>query len=325
MFDLITIGDSVIDTFVPLKEAEVGLVKGQRMLSLRFGDKVEVDPLFSLVGGNAANSAVGGARLKLKTATYTNVGNDHDKHLILTQFKENKVDSRYVIENEDLPTDHHVVLEFQGERTILVYHQPWNYKLPDLEQARWVYFTSLGPNFIHTDITSQVTQYLERTGARLLFNPGTFQIKHGIKKFPRLLSLTEVLIMNKEEAKLTLGFEENEKVPIKKLLKGLLDFGPKLVVITDALDGSYGFDGEKYFSLEAFPAKVLQNTGAGDAYAIAVLAGLFHGKEFPEAMRWGAANGAAVVESLGPETGLLSYEKIQESLKENSKIEVKEI
>ena len=42
-------------------------------------------------------------------------------------------------------------------------------------------------------------------------------------------------------------------------------------------------------------------------------------------MRWGAANGAAVVEQIGPQAGLLTLNQMQERLKENSKIVAKEI
>ena len=50
-----------------------------------------------------------------------------------------------------------------------------------------------------------------------------------------------------------------------------------------------------------------------------------HGKDLAEAMRWGAANGAAVVEQIGPQVGLLTLSKMQDRLKENSKIVAKEI
>ncbi len=42
-------------------------------------------------------------------------------------------------------------------------------------------------------------------------------------------------------------------------------------------------------------------------------------------MRGGAANGAAVVEQIGPQAGLLTFSQMQEKLKENSKIIAKEI
>ena len=325
MFDLISIGDSVIDTFIPIEDATAKVIDGEPMLCLRFGDKIPVGSAISLVAGNAANNAVGSSRLKLKTAIYTNIGNDLDGKKIKEKFKEERVNTRYVVENSNLPSNHHIVLDFKGERTILIYHQPWEFNLPDLDQAKWIYFTSLAPSFVKSNLISQLISYLERTGTRLLYNPGTFQIKFGIKKSPRLLSLTQALIMNKEEAKLVLGHKEGDNIPLKKLLKGLTELGPKMAVITDGKKGSFGFDGRKYYQLNIFPAQFVEATGAGDGFATGVLAALFHGKDLPEAMRWGAANGAAVVEEIGSQKGLLTYDKMQGKLRENSKIIAKEI
>lgn len=325
MYDLIAIGDCVVDTFVPLKDAEVKIIDGDRRLLLRYGDKIPVDPFINLVGGNAANNAVGASRLKLKSAIYTHLGDDLNGQIITGVFKEEKVDLRYVIKDPRLSTNQHIVLDFMGDRTILTFHQPWKYSLPDLDQTKWIYLTSLHSTYLETNILDQLVLFLERTGTKLLFNPGTFQIKVGIKKNKRLLSLTELLILNREEAKLSLGLDIEEKISPKKLLKGLHDLGPKLVIMTDGKEGSFGFDGEKYYHLDIFPAKVVEMTGAGDSFATGVLAGLYHGKDLSEAMRWGAANGASVVEEIGPQKGLLSYHGMQESLKEHSNIKAKEI
>ncbi len=328
MYDLISIGDCVIDTFIPLTDAEVKVEKGAEKLMLRYGDKIPVDDSISMVAGNAANNAVGAARLKLKTAIYTNVGNKDDDEAdnrIIAKFKKEKVDPRYVVENANLPTNHHVVLNYKGERTILIHHQPWKFNLPDLDGSRYVYLTSLSPSYVESNLIEQIINYLERCGAKLVYQPGTFQLKQGIKKQTRLLSLTEVFFVNLEEAKLFLGYEIGENIPVKKLLKELADLGPKMVVITDGGEGSYGYDGEKYYKLGIFKAELLEMTGSGDGFATGTLAGLFYGKSLPEAMRWGAANGASVVEHIGPQEGLLTYSKMQERLKENSKIVAKEI
>lgn len=331
MFDLISIGDAVIDTFVPLTDAHVHLDQNLKELCLRYGDKIPVGDSVTQVAGNACNSAVGASRLKLNTAAYINVGGDHDGVRIKDHLKDEKVDTRYVVTNKDLPSNHHVVLNYKGERTILIFHQPWKYHLPDLDKSRWVYFTSLSPTFAESNLLSQLTNYLERSGTRLLYNPGTFQIKAGIKKNPRLLSLTEVFIVNLEEAKLILGYGEGKEVPIKKLLQEICDLGPKMAVITDGEKGSYGYEDlpagrqGNYYHLGIFPAKLVEMTGSGDAYATGVLAGLFYGKDLKEAMRWGAANGASVVEQIGPQAGLLTYSQMQERLKINSKIIAKEI
>lgn len=328
MFDLISIGDSVIDTFLKLHDAEVKctLNKEECKICIEYGEKIPLDgPPVSLVAGNAANNVTGSSRLGLKSAIYVNVGEDEGGERTINKFKGEKVDTRYVVVNKGMKNNYHTVLNFQGERTILIYHQPWKYKLPELDKTRWVYFTSLSPTFVDSNLVGELISYLERSGAKLLYNPGTFQLKAGVKKSPQLLSLCEVFIVNKEEAKLILGFKEEEKVEIKGLLKGLLDLGPKMVIITDGEEGSYGYDGDKYFHLGIFPAHLLEMTGAGDAYATGVLAGQFWGKDLPEAMRWGAANGASVVEYIGPQEGLLTYEKMQKRLQANPKIVAKEI
>ncbi|MBI3486502.1 carbohydrate kinase family protein [Candidatus Daviesbacteria bacterium] len=327
MFDLISIGDVTIDTFIPLINAK--LIKdpedNQLNLSLRYGDKIPVGPSVSMVAGNGANAAVAASRLKLKTAAYLNIGNGEDGVRIKHKFKEENVDTRYIVFNKNLPSNHSVILDFKGNRTILVYHQPWKYNLPELDKAKWIYLTSLSPSFIDSNILDQIINYLERTNAKLLYNPGTFQIKLGVKKKPRLLSLVDVLIVNKEEAKLILGFDGGKTLPIKKLLKELADLGPRNIIITDGAEGSYGYNGENFFKLGIFKANLVQVTGAGDGFASGTLAGLFYGKSLMEAMRWGAANSASVIEHIGAQAGLLSYNQIQERLKENSKIITEEI
>src|SRR3990167_1811565 len=327
MFDLISLGDATIDNFVFIHDGEVrcNVNKSECMLCIEYGDKIAVDKLVHLVAGNAANNAVGGSRLKLKTAIFVNVGEDPAGKQIKDKLKTEGVDSRYVIENKGMESNLSTVINFQGERTILVYHQPWKYRLPDLEKSKWVYYTSVSHSFTETNLNGQLEQYLQRTNAKLLYNPGTYQIQAGVKKNPRLLSLTEAFMVNKEEAKRILGYEDSEDITIKKLLKGILDLGPRMVVITDGKEGSYGFDSKKYYHLRVFPAKLVEMTGAGDAFATGTLSGLFYGKDLTEAMRWGAANGASVVEQIGPQAGLLTYEKMQEKLKENSKIVAREI
>jgi len=325
MFDVTVIGDTVIDTYIPLLEAHVTKKGEQTMISLPFGHKVPVGDAISLVAGNGANVAVGIARLGLKTALYTHVGNKDDEEFddqIKSKLKSEKVDLRYVAETDSLPSNHNIVLTFDNERTILTHHQNWDYSLPDLEQSKCIYLTSLSESVVKTSLLADLVRFLERTGAKLVFQPGTFQIKLGIKKQSRLLSMTQLLVMNKEEAKIFLSINHEE---MKTLLQELHDLGPKQVIITDGKDGSFGFDGEKYYQLGLFPAKLVEMTGAGDAYASGVTAALLQGKDLSEAMRWGTANSAGVVEEVGPQKGLLHKNKIGEVLKKEKNIVAKEL
>lgn len=327
MFDLITIGDATIDTFIQIHDAEVrcAVNKTDCEICVKYGDKIAVDKLTHQVAGNAANNAIGAQRLGLKSAIYVNVGDDPSGKLISDKLKEEGVDLGYVTVNKGCESNYSAVLNFKGERTIFVYHQAWKYKLPDLDHARWIYFTSLSPSFIESNLINELIHYLERTGARLLYNPGTYQINAGVKKASKLLSFTEVFIVNVEESKRILGLDESKEIPVKKLLNKLADLGPKMVVITDGKVGSYGYDSTRYYSLGIFAAKLVEMTGAGDGFATGLMCGLFYGKDLPEAMRWGAANGASVVEYIGPQEGLLTYEAMQKRIKENAKVVAKQI
>lgn len=328
MFDLITIGDTVIDTYLPVDDAEIIEKKGVKYLGLKYGFKIPVADGISVVAGNAANNAIGASRLKLKTAIYTNVGNKDDEQnddRIKAKLKKEGVDIRYIAETDDLPSNHNIILTYQGERTILVHHQPFKFELPDLDKSKWVYLTSMAPNYIETPVINQLINYLERTGARLAYQPGTYQVKLRAKKQHRILSMTEFFIVNVQEAIHFLEDERKEPVPIKDLLLGIHKLGPKKVVITDGGKGSFGFDGEKYFRLDVFPAELVEMTGAGDAFATGTLAGLLKGLPLEEAMRWGAANSASVVQQIGSTPGLLSLNKMEEKLKEHRKITAKEL
>ncbi|OGE36131.1 hypothetical protein A3E45_02615 [Candidatus Daviesbacteria bacterium RIFCSPHIGHO2_12_FULL_43_11] len=323
MFDLISIGDPAVDHFFKIHDAHVEVEKDGKELCLRFGDKLPVEEYCQSLGGNTANNAVGASRLGLRTAVYLNIGSDLIGKFTLVKLKEEGVDSRYAAVNEGMDSNVSALISFRGERTILTYHQDFKYQLPDLDRTRYVYLSSMGKSALENNFYHQVENYMQRSGASLYFNPGTYELAYGIKKFSGLLSLTKLLILNKEETELVLKI--TGKVDIKRMLNGLLELGPKIVIITDGKNGSYGFDGRIFYQLDIFPAKVIDMTGAGDAYATGVLAGLFYGKDLPEAMRWGAANGASVVEEIGPQKGLLSYDKMQARLKENSKITAKEI
>lgn len=327
MFDLISIGDAAVDTYIFLDDAKVLVEGGVRYLAMPYGTKIAVGSPLSMIGGNAANNSIGASRLKLKTAIYVNVGNKDDDEAddrIKARLKKEGVDISYIAETWDLPSSHHIILDFKGDRTILTGHQSWKYNLPDIEQSKWIYLTSLAPSFAKSNFINQVINYIERNSSKLAYQPGTSQIKLGLKKNARVLSLTEIFIVNLEEAKMFLGFDIRENIPIKKLLKKIADLGVKKVIITDGGNGSYGYEGETFYKMECFPAKLVEMTGAGDAYATGTVAGLIHGEPLEEAMRWGGANSASVVEQIGPQAGLLTLTQMENHLKENKNIIAKE-
>src|SRR6185436_18958414 len=173
MFDIISIGDPTIDTFLMIHDIEIKNIDGHKKAVINWGDKLPVDEFYRTVAGNAANNAVGSARLGLRTGYYCVVAHDSGGREIVHKMQKENVSIRYIEKNDKHPTNASTVLSYKGERTIFVYHEHRAYKLPKLVHASWVYLTSMGVGFekIHKDLAKYIDTYQVKLG----FNPGTFQ------------------------------------------------------------------------------------------------------------------------------------------------------
>ncbi len=123
-----------------------------------------------------------------------------------------------------------------------------------------------------------------------------------------------MLACNLEEAQAISGLS-TQSVP--KLMAGLHELGPKIVVITDGPKGSFASDGKQLWAMPIYPdpAPPLERTGAGDAYTSTFVAALVAGKDIPTAMAWGSINSMSVVQEIGAQAGLLTQDKIEVFLK----------
>lgn len=311
-FDLVTIGDSTIDTFIKINDASVECDLNHKdcKICLRYGEKIPVELMGHGVAGNAANVAVAASKLGLKVAICTNLGDDEHGDQIKASFEKNGVANDYVVVNGGKTSNLSLVLTFKGERTILVYHQNWYYSLPKLADSSWVYLTSTAESFVRSNLMGEVTSYAEKSKAKLIFAPGTHQLNADIKRFPRLLERCDFLIVNVFEAKKVLEKKPSETADVKDLLSKLLLLGPKVVVITDGEEGSYASDGKKNLKAGIFPTQIVEKTGAGDAYSAGFLAALFYNQPLEEALIWGTINASHVICELGPQNGLLTREEL---------------
>jgi ribokinase len=308
--DLISIGDATLDTFIKLEEASVhcDLKKEACVLCLSYADKIAIPRPEESTGGNAANNAVGSARLGLKSAVYSVLGDDKTGHHIKELIKQEGVATDYLTIQPGSETNRSFILNFQGERTILVYHAARTYKLPKLDDATWIYLTSMGQG--HLGVHDDLLAWLTGRATKLAFNPGTHQLKDGLEKLKPVLERTDLVFVNKEEAQRLVGDIKD----MKELLRAMRQVGPKVVIITDGTAGSYAYDGQEFWHCGITGSPVVERTGAGDAFATGVLAAIFHGETIPEAMHWGTMNSGSVIGKVGPQAGLLNRDGMKEWL-----------
>ncbi len=322
--DVLSVGGTVTDTFIRLIDKEEKVIKdedGSEWLAIPFGVKIAFDHAEDIVAvGNAGNTSVCFARLGLSSALHANVGNDQAGRDILTYLDKQKVDTSLIKVHHGKASNHHYVLWYKEERTILVHDEAYTYHWPHLrpdEMPKWIYFTSMGEDSeeFHDELAAWLGRHED---VKLAFQPGTFQIKMGAERLKEIYQQTDVLAVNREEAVLICGGNHDD---LHDLFDRLHVLGPKTVVISDGPKGAYASDGQKRLKMPIYPdpSPPFERTGAGDAFTATFVAALVYGADIEGALQWGPINSMSVVQHVGAQKGLLTHAQLEKLLKHSPK------
>jgi len=319
-YDFVAIGDLVVDAFIELDKDEadvsIDMDTGRKTLMMKFGEKLPYkDVTVVNAVGNSPNASVSAHRLGLRSALVTSVGHDRNGKDCIDALRTEGVHTDYVKAHEGKFTNYHYVLRYGPERTILIKHEKFPYLLPHFEvPPRFIYFSSIGEHGmpLHFDVARYVKEHPE---SKLVFQPGTFQIKLGYEKLKEIYEVTEIFFCNKEEAQMILGTDEQH---MPTLLRKFKELGPKLPVITDGPNGAYVVDENDiawHMPMYPDPANPVDRTGAGDAFASTFTSAIALGLSPAEALSWGPINSMSVVQYIGAQKGLLKRDQLLEYLK----------
>ena len=317
--DVLCVGDAATDVFIRLDDPQVRVREedGGRWIDLPYGGKVPFAYAVTVeAGGNAANAAVGLARLGLSTALAAHVGADEVGRNMLEALEREGVDTHLVRMDPGTPSNRNFVLWYGQDRTILVRHQIYDYHWPHLrpqEVPHWLYLSSVGSDA--GEYYRQIVDWLDaEPTVRFVFQPGTFQIAQSAS-LHNLYRRVDVLVCNREEAVEIGGGDHGD---IASLLENLHRLGPRIAVVTDGPDGAYASDGAVRYRVPQYPDPELpkDRTGAGDSFAATLVAALAKGHPLDEALTWAPINAMHVVQDVGSQSGLLDQDSLLRDLKD---------
>ena len=305
MVKFATIGAAVQDVYLshgpefkPFIEKD-----GDAFFKFPLGSKNDVDEIYYSTGGGATNAAVTFARQGQDVEFMGTIAHDSAGDAVLADLDREGVGTKFVSYSEKLHTGYSLVLlASSGERTFLTYrgasthYEPKNFDLASCG-ADWLYITSVAGDMNFLD---HIFREAKKLDIKILYNPGKDELSHSTQ-LKSLLEDVDVLVVNKEEAKLIVAGNEYDE-----LLRRLLNLVPT-AIICDGPNGATASDGKTIVRAGMYEdVKVVDRGGAGDAFGSGFLSQWATGVSLKDSIVFASANSTAVVTKVGAKTAILS-------------------
>ncbi len=338
-FDVVTVGGAARDITFYTKEGKlVAQMKDplrQKLLGFEYGAKINIEKSFCTFGGGAANAAVALARLGLKTAAIARVGKDEDGKAVVANLVKNKIETKFIQTDPVLKTGFSFIVTFgpEAEHTAFLFRGANN----NLElgtrnlsarggsafggklKTNWFYVASLSGEGWRGVLDAVIA----KKESRLAWNPGNKQLAAGMPGLKKYLAKTAIFFVNKDEAiELVTSLPKYKKTGVawlnqpKNLFGVLAEFCPGILVITDGGRGAYLYLRGKFYYQKSVSKKVVDTTGAGDAFCSSFLAGYIrHCGNVLKAAKLAALNSAYNLTGIGAQEPLLTWKEAEEKMR----------
>ena len=304
---ILAIGKTVQDVFLTSEEFDPHKEGKVMYTHLPLGLKMEVEDVTFSTGGNAGNVAVTLARQGLHVDYMWTLGHDPASETILRELDHEGVNTSHVTQKEHYQAGYSTILiATNGERTILNHrgvstdNTGKDLDFAAIEAADWVYPTSLANGGI--ELLAKIIHHAEKGGTKVMLNPAGPELAEPAK-LKGLLESVEILCVNKEEMQQLV-----EGNTMEELVMHALNY-VKVAIVSDGPNGVVASDGKTIVKAGMYEdVKVLDRTGAGDAFASGFLSQWVQGKSLVDSIVFGSANSTSVVRYIGAKTGILPHD-----------------
>jgi ribokinase len=322
IFDIITVGSATVDVFLHTAsdQSELLNVHHHPDLCYRLGAKILVKNIDFYTGGGGTNTAVAFSRIGLHTGFLGRLGDDANSDIIMKNLIDENVTfigykkgiSGYSVIMDSVADDR-TIFTFKGCNNDLQYHKI-NKKVLN---TGWFYFSSMmDKSFASLRLLSI---YAKKRGIKIAFNPSLYLAKKGKDYLRTILRHCEILIFNKEEAQAILNHEYKS---IFVMLDKLSHLGPKIIIITDGKNGANCYDTYTgmFYIIKPAKVKIVETTGAGDAFASGFVSAKIIGKDTVTALKVGMKNAESVIQHNGAKNNLLGNKIFDMAIKDKRQV-----
>jgi len=253
-------------------------------------------------GGSAANTAVGLARLGVKTGFIGKVARDREGEMLIRSFIEEGVNTDGIVVAPHGRSG--VVIGFvdkAGERALYV--DPGVNDSLSLQEIDLDYASQA--DLLHlSSFVSEVSFKVQKEVVRALpdipvtIDPGMIYARKGLSELKPMIKKCLVFFPNEHEIRILTGKNYIEGSQI------LLKEGVKIVAVKLGSRGCYVTDGKEQHMIEPFKVKVVDSTGAGDAFCAGFIYGLIKNMTLRECGILGNFVASRTLMKMGARNGL---------------------
>jgi sugar/nucleoside kinase (ribokinase family) len=248
-------------------------------------------------GGSAANVAVWARRLGAQVRFVGKAGDDDLGRLLSAHFSREDVSELTIVPGA-LTTRVGVVVASTGERAFVLNHEDlFTFDRSDCppslaDNADAVFFNGYGVfSSGSSAYLSDLLPSARERGVPLAFDPSSFEMvrRYGAERLLREIAPVDFVLANEEEAAALAG---------GRSVTTLLDVA-RWVVLKQGARGASVISREGSIVVNGRPTRVLDSTGAGDAFGAAFLTGWLRTGDLRQALDAGAWLGSFVCERHG--------------------------
>jgi ribokinase len=324
MYDIITFGSATRDIFVKSKKFKIinqkDFTTGEGFC-LPLGTKFDVEEIFLATGGGGTNTAATFANQGFSVAFFGVVGQDSAGQDVVDELESRGIDTSLVLRTDKKVTNHSIVISSDGkERTILVYRGASS-ELKEREipfnklQAKWFYLAPLSGKLC--DLTETIVDFAIKNGIKVALNPGNCQLTLPKKVLKNIFNKIDVLLLNQEEASLLTGIHYHQE---REIFKKIDDICPGIAIMTKGKKGAVVSDGNYLYKAKPEKSKVVDRTGAGDAFGSGFVSGFIQSNGNIEyATQIAIANATSCLRQWGAKNGLLKKGETWQKVKVQKK------
>lgn len=299
-----SIGSAIVDMFVRSRDFTVKPTDEGVMLCQKYGAKIELDSFELHTGGGGGNTAVGFSRLGFEATVVAETGRDLMAKLVIDDLHNEKVVTDYLIKEKKEETGGSIILTGQdGGRTALVHRgaasqlDPQDIPAEALAKAEWIHLSSIAGRFLTLQTIFKTVKQFQ---LRMSWNPGTAELKLLADGSLNINDIScQILFINDEE------WQVIENIQAKILMQI-----PIIVVTKGKKGGAVYHRGKKAVEYEILPVATVEETGAGDSFAVGFIGAYLLEKDLNTCCEWGKRNSASVVKAVGAKKGLLTLKQI---------------